>query len=384
MLFEKTGSWHCFVASFTTSASTSNPPEDTHQVTAPIQFSIVPRRDQRHLQQQQQRSLSDLALRRFPRLSAAAANANNSSDFLSSGSGGLRSEAPLIGLGIGLPSSSASASSSPRLTSSLLAPSSDEYGSPPHPEALLLSLTEADIDQRPIAAGFRASLGSVRKTPPPSPTGSSSSSGTIATGSSQAPTRNKRKIRAGLSSPETFKPAKAARSGLPISSSVADNSAMNFSNSTAQHQEQQLQRGALSFPPVNHQQRPVNHQNSPHNTMQQQFQQQHVPLPQQQQQHQQQHQQGQQNGGGQPGSAGGAAAAAAAAAAPQMSLAGVLHYLQSEWRRWERDRNEWEIERAEMRARIALLEGERRSAENLKSDMMRRVKMLEFALRQER
>jgi hypothetical protein len=34
---------------------------------------------------------------------------------------------------------------------------------------------------------------------------------------------------------------------------------------------------------------------------------------------------------------------------PPMNLASVLHYLQSEWRRWERDRNEWEIERAEMR-----------------------------------
>ncbi|CED82186.1 Cell-cycle nuclear protein, contains WD-40 repeats [Phaffia rhodozyma] len=67
-----------------------------------------------------------------------------------------------------------------------------------------------------------------------------------------------------------------------------------------------------------------------------------------------------------------------------MTLAGVLHYLQTEWRRWERDRNEWEIERAEMRARIALLEGERRSADNLKLDLSRRVKMLEFALRQER
>lgn len=85
-----------------------------------------------------------------------------------------------------------------------------------------------------------------------------------------------------------------------------------------------------------------------------------------------------------------------------MNLASVLHYLQSEWRRWERDRNEWEIERAEMRvspharysvyvveelieqARIALLEGQRRSAENLKVDLLRRVKMLEFALRQER
>ncbi|KAK0567467.1 1,2-dihydroxy-3-keto-5-methylthiopentene dioxygenase [Tilletia horrida] len=73
-----------------------------------------------------------------------------------------------------------------------------------------------------------------------------------------------------------------------------------------------------------------------------------------------------------------------APAAPEYTLAGILHYLQSEWRRYERDRNEWEIERAEMRARIALLEGERRGAENLKTDLMRRVKMLEFALRQER
>ncbi|KAJ7074340.1 Striatin family-domain-containing protein, partial [Mycena amicta] len=42
------------------------------------------------------------------------------------------------------------------------------------------------------------------------------------------------------------------------------------------------------------------------------------------------------------------------------NLSSVLHYLQTEWRKYERDRNEWEIERAEMRARIALLEGERR------------------------
>ncbi|UZJ57434.1 hypothetical protein CBS101457_006754 [Exobasidium rhododendri] len=69
---------------------------------------------------------------------------------------------------------------------------------------------------------------------------------------------------------------------------------------------------------------------------------------------------------------------------PEYTLAGVLHFLQTEWRRYERDRNEWEIERAEMRARVALLEGERRSVENLKTDLMRRVKMLEFALRQER
>ena len=35
-------------------------------------------------------------------------------------------------------------------------------------------------------------------------------------------------------------------------------------------------------------------------------------------------------------------------------------------------------------ARIALLEGERRSFENVKLDLMRRIKMLEYALRMER
>lgn len=84
------------------------------------------------------------------------------------------------------------------------------------------------------------------------------------------------------------------------------------------------------------------------------------------------------------------------------NLPGVLHYLQAEWRRFERERNEWTIERAELKvrwpfwthsttqlyefskARIALLEGERRGTEKLKADMLKRVKMLEYALRQER
>jgi striatin 1/3/4 len=37
------------------------------------------------------------------------------------------------------------------------------------------------------------------------------------------------------------------------------------------------------------------------------------------------------------------------------TLSSVLHYLQTEWRRYERDRNEWEIERAEMRVCISFL-----------------------------
>lgn len=32
-----------------------------------------------------------------------------------------------------------------------------------------------------------------------------------------------------------------------------------------------------------------------------------------------------------------------------LNLSNILHFLQSEWRRYERERNEWEIERAEMR-----------------------------------
>lgn len=36
------------------------------------------------------------------------------------------------------------------------------------------------------------------------------------------------------------------------------------------------------------------------------------------------------------------------------TLSSVLHFLQTEWRRYERDRNEWEIERAEMRVRFRL------------------------------
>ncbi|KAI8381394.1 WD40-repeat-containing domain protein [Radiomyces spectabilis] len=66
------------------------------------------------------------------------------------------------------------------------------------------------------------------------------------------------------------------------------------------------------------------------------------------------------------------------------NLPGVLHFLQAEWRRFERERNEWAIERTELKLRIEYLEGERRGTENFKYDLMKRVKMLEYALRQER
>lgn len=74
----------------------------------------------------------------------------------------------------------------------------------------------------------------------------------------------------------------------------------------------------------------------------------------------------------------------------QYTFPGVLHYLQLEWRKFERERNEWEIERSELKvldcnkARVAFLEGDRKSMENLKNDLVRRVKMLEYAIKQER
>ncbi|CAD6195052.1 unnamed protein product [Caenorhabditis auriculariae] len=63
---------------------------------------------------------------------------------------------------------------------------------------------------------------------------------------------------------------------------------------------------------------------------------------------------------------------------------GFCIFLQHEWSRYELERTRWEAERAEMQARIAFLTGERKGQENLKVDLVRRVKMLEFCLKQER
>ncbi|XP_041418672.1 striatin isoform X2 [Xenopus laevis] len=79
-------------------------------------------------------------------------------------------------------------------------------------------------------------------------------------------------------------------------------------------------------------------------------------------------------GGGGGGSAGRA----------QYSIPGILHFLQHEWARFEVERAQWEVERAEMQAQIAFLQGERKGQENLKKDLVRRIKMLEYALKQER
>ncbi|KAM7110381.1 striatin-3 isoform 3-T3 [Ciconia maguari] len=97
-------------------------------------------------------------------------------------------------------------------------------------------------------------------------------------------------------------------------------------------------------------------------------------------------------GGGQPQQPQGPAAPAGQEAAgpaelsrPQhYTIPGILHYIQHEWARFEMERAHWEVERAELQARIAFLQGERKGQENLKKDLVRRIKMLEYALKQER
>ncbi|XP_017772986.1 PREDICTED: striatin-3 isoform X2 [Nicrophorus vespilloides] len=69
---------------------------------------------------------------------------------------------------------------------------------------------------------------------------------------------------------------------------------------------------------------------------------------------------------------------------PQYSIPGILHFIQHEWARFELERSQWEVDKAELQARIAFLQGERKGQENLKNDLVRRIKMLEYALKQER
>lgn len=69
---------------------------------------------------------------------------------------------------------------------------------------------------------------------------------------------------------------------------------------------------------------------------------------------------------------------------PLLTLAGVMRFLQTEWHSHERARNSWEIEREEMKKRIASLEGEARSSKGLRGVLERQIRMLEYALRKER
>ncbi|EXJ60409.1 hypothetical protein A1O7_04561 [Cladophialophora yegresii CBS 114405] len=84
------------------------------------------------------------------------------------------------------------------------------------------------------------------------------------------------------------------------------------------------------------------------------------------------------------GGAVGGMAAGEANGVQAYTLQGVMRFLQTEWHRHERDRNAWEIEREEMRNRIAILEGETRTSKGMRVSLERHVKLLETALKKER
>ncbi|KAL4795001.1 cell differentiation and development protein Fsr1/Pro11 [Aspergillus venezuelensis] len=68
----------------------------------------------------------------------------------------------------------------------------------------------------------------------------------------------------------------------------------------------------------------------------------------------------------------------------EYTLQGVMRFLQTEWHRHERDRNAWEIERAEMKSRIGKLEGDVRTNKRLHESLGKHVRILEAALKKER
>eukprot|EP00127_Corallochytrium_limacisporum_P002629 Clim_evm65s134 gene=Clim_evmTU65s134 len=68
----------------------------------------------------------------------------------------------------------------------------------------------------------------------------------------------------------------------------------------------------------------------------------------------------------------------------KMTLPAVLTWIQYEFARFEREKAEWDLERSGFLSRISMLEGERKAQEGLKRDLIRRVKMLEYAIMKER
>ncbi|KAG4413180.1 hypothetical protein IFR04_013682 [Cadophora malorum] len=65
----------------------------------------------------------------------------------------------------------------------------------------------------------------------------------------------------------------------------------------------------------------------------------------------------------------------------EYTLQGVMRFLQTEWHRHERDRNSWEIERQEMKGRIARLEGSTRKSDASNKSLKKYINMLEKALK---
>ncbi|KAH6620610.1 WD40-repeat-containing domain protein [Chaetomium sp. MPI-SDFR-AT-0129] len=84
------------------------------------------------------------------------------------------------------------------------------------------------------------------------------------------------------------------------------------------------------------------------------------------------------NGGGGLGEAGGMMGHNAnQPPTTEYTLQGVMRFLQTEWHRHERDRNAWEIEKQEMKSRIANLEGQGRRADATQKALKKYVTILE-------
>jgi striatin 1/3/4 len=60
-----------------------------------------------------------------------------------------------------------------------------------------------------------------------------------------------------------------------------------------------------------------------------------------------------------------------------------MRFLQTEWHRHERDRNAWEIEKQEMKGRIATLEGQARRADSTQRALRKYVTILEKKVKEQ-
>lgn len=87
--------------------------------------------------------------------------------------------------------------------------------------------------------------------------------------------------------------------------------------------------------------------------------------------------------GGGPGSVNNGNAAGGPPHATEYTLQGVMRFLQTEWHRHERDRNAWEIEKQEMKGRIANLEGAARRADATQKALKKYVAILEAKVKEQ-
>lgn len=87
--------------------------------------------------------------------------------------------------------------------------------------------------------------------------------------------------------------------------------------------------------------------------------------------------------GGGPGGVNNVNTAGGPPHATEYTLQGVMRFLQTEWHRHERDRNAWEIEKQEMKGRIANLEGAARRADATQKALKKYVAILEAKVKEQ-